>query len=214
MNIVIAGVQGSGKGTQATKIATEYGLTHISPGDVLRKHIADRTPLGIEYKTEYDAGKLASDKIILEIIALEIENANSNGFILDGFPRTIAQAEWLNDNYDIDLTILLECDHDIVVDRMMYRMRSDDTPDGIKQRIKTYCDVTEPAIRELPHRFSVMADQPEDAVYDDIRDRIELIKLVMRLSSWVSTQSSSIQFILTPQILEVVAFYAIILNLR
>src|SRR5512138_140017 len=97
LNLVLFGPPGAGKGTQAKKIAEEFKLMHISTGDILRAEIAEQTPLGIQVKSIMDRGELVSDEILVEILRSVIEKSKGvKGFIFDGFPRTIPQAEALD----------------------------------------------------------------------------------------------------------------------
>ena len=97
LDVLLLGVQGSGKGTQAKRIAAEYGLAHIATGDMLRAAIADGTPLGQRVKPIYDAGELVPDDLMIELIRERLRQPDTDpGFILDGFPRTIPQAEKLD----------------------------------------------------------------------------------------------------------------------
>ena len=99
MNILLLGPQGSGKGTQAKRIADDYGLAHISTGDILRAEVAAGSPLGLQVRSVMDAGKLVSDELILAIIQERLgEDDTQAGFVLDGFPRNIEQANQVPSN--------------------------------------------------------------------------------------------------------------------
>lgn len=101
MKIILLGAPGAGKGTQADIIASKYGIIKLSTGDLLRKQIADKTALGLQIKEIMDSGQLVSDEIMIELIkARTAENDCMNGFILDGFPRTINQADELDKVFD------------------------------------------------------------------------------------------------------------------
>ena len=127
MNIVLFGMPGSGKGTQANFIKIKYNLTHISTGDVFRENIKNNTELGKLVKSYIDSGKLVPDKLTIKLLEKKIEeNTNSKGFIFDGFPRTIEQGIHLDDflfkkNLCIDLTISLEVDEQILINRILKR---------------------------------------------------------------------------------------------
>jgi len=127
MNIVLFGMPGSGKGTQANFIKIKYNLTHISTGDVFRENIKNNTELGKLAKSYIDSGKLVPDKLTIKLLEKKIEeNTNSKGFIFDGFPRTIEQGIHLDDflfkkNLCIDLTISLEVDEQILINRILKR---------------------------------------------------------------------------------------------
>lgn len=173
MNLVIAGVQGSGKGTQAAIIAKKYNLTHISTGDILREHIKNKTELGIAYQESYNAGIFASDDIIYDIIKQEITpDILRDGFILDGFPRNKNQRQWLINNYQIDGTIIIELDEEVAEYRMLTRRRSDDTPESINTRIQDFNKKTLPIIEKLPHVYYVDGDQAIVSVAYEIDSEI------------------------------------------
>ncbi len=123
MRIILLGSPGSGKGTQAKFITEKFGIPQISTGDMLRAAVKDGTPLGVEAKKVMDAGGLVSDQIILGLIKERIVQEDcSNGFLLDGFPRTIAQAEGLNEmQVEIDHVIEISVDDAEIIKRMAGR---------------------------------------------------------------------------------------------
>ncbi|MGZ8190121.1 MAG: adenylate kinase [Methylococcaceae bacterium] len=123
MRIILLGSPGSGKGTQAQFITEKYGIPQISTGDMLRAAVREGTPLGVEAKKVMDAGSLVSDHIILGLIKERITQADcANGFLLDGFPRTIAQAEGLDAmGLDIDFVIEIVVEDEDIVKRMAGR---------------------------------------------------------------------------------------------
>jgi adenylate kinase len=129
MSFVILGAPGSGKGTQAVRIAERYTLQHISTGDLLREAVANKTPLGKQVESILTSGKLVSDEIVLELIKEAVEKlsgGNGKGWILDGFPRTMPQAEALEKvlagiSQTIDAVLVLDVDNDIIVDRLSNR---------------------------------------------------------------------------------------------
>ena len=149
MNIVLFGMPGSGKGTQANFIKIKYNLTHISTGDVFRENIKNNTKLGKLAKSYLDSGKLVPDKLTIKLLEKKIEeNIDSNGYIFDGFPRTIDQGIHL-DNFllkkhiKINLTISLEVDKLILIDRILKRglesRRIDDQSESkIEKRFEEY----------------------------------------------------------------------------
>lgn len=119
MNIVLLGAPGAGKGTQASRICEKYGIAHISTGDIFRKNIREKTPLGIEAKSYIDKGQLVPDKVTVGIVRERIkEDDCKNGFLLDGFPRTVAQAEALENFSVIDVAINI----DVPLDRLLRRL--------------------------------------------------------------------------------------------
>ena len=148
LNVIFFGPPAAGKGTQAKIIESQYNLRQLSTGDMLRAQITEGTELGLQAKKIMDAGKLVSDDIVIGMIADNIEkNKKAKGFIFDGFPRTQAQAEALDDmlkekNAKIDLVLELQVDADALLERIKKRAveegRSDDTVDAMKVRIEQY----------------------------------------------------------------------------
>ena len=127
MNIVLLGAPGAGKGTQAALMVEEYGLAHISTGDLLRTAVKEGTPLGIEAKGYMDAGELVPDSLVIGLIKERLSEPDTEkGVIFDGFPRTIAQAVALDAEYDamgqkVDVTLAIQVDADAVVERLSSR---------------------------------------------------------------------------------------------
>jgi len=120
MRLILLGPPGAGKGTQAKMICEKYGIPQISTGDMLRAAVGAGTPLGIEAKKVMDAGELVSDDLILQLVKDRItENDCNSGYLLDGFPRTIAQAEGMkNLGIDVDYVVELQVDDDEIIERM------------------------------------------------------------------------------------------------
>ena len=156
-NIVIFGAPGSGKGTQSELIINEYGLEHISTGDVLREEIKNETELGKTAKTFIDKGQLIPDELMVDILAhvYDAFGKEHKGVIFDGFPRTIPQAEALKKmlgerGHRIAATIELDVPEDILMDRLIKRGqqsgRSDDNEETIKKRLGVYHNQTAPLI--------------------------------------------------------------------
>ncbi len=150
MRIVLLGAPGSGKGTQAENIVNRYGVDHISTGDLLRAEVSQKTPLGIEAKKIMDAGELVSDEIVLGMIKNRIAEA-SNGFLLDGFPRNINQAEMLDElleelNKPIEKVIHFNVPFDVIKERLLARGRSDDNEETINNRRRVYEKETYPLV--------------------------------------------------------------------
>ncbi|MFP4023478.1 MAG: adenylate kinase [Thiohalospira sp.] len=149
LNIVLFGPPGAGKGTQSKKIISKYGLKHISTGEILRKAIAEKTPLGIEAKKHIDKGYYVPDEMAIDIIKLELDKyPYARGFIFDGFPRTINQANQLEKilsviNAKINVMISLETDEKVIIRRLTHRYNNSGRPDDqsldiIKKRITIY----------------------------------------------------------------------------
>jgi adenylate kinase len=156
LNIVLFGPPGSGKGTQSEKIIDRYGLTHFSTGDMLRAELAAETELGKQARSIMEKGELVSDEIIIGMIRNRISGqTGASGFIFDGFPRTVAQAEALDVLLDdlgmgIHVMLGLEVDRQELIDRLLKRGheqgRSDDNLETIENRIKVYEDQTSPVM--------------------------------------------------------------------
>ncbi len=154
-NLILFGPPGSGKGTQATKLVEKYGLLHISTGDLFRYNLKNKTPLGKEAKTYMDKGALVPDSVTIKMLKAKVdENKEVGGYIFDGFPRTIPQAEALNillgeDNQAISALIALDVDDEEIVTRLLERGktsgRADDTDESIiRNRIAVYKKETTP----------------------------------------------------------------------
>ena len=175
MNVILLGAPGAGKGTQAVRIAAAMNIPHISTGDIFRKNIKEKTPVGLKAKSYIDRGQLVPDEVVVEIVQQRIDEDDcKNGFLLDGFPRTIAQAEALDRLTNIDNVINLEVDLDKLVDRITGRrvcekcgesyhvstkkddicekcggkliQRADDTEEAVKSRLNVYKNETAPLI--------------------------------------------------------------------
>jgi adenylate kinase len=155
VNIVLFGPPGSGKGTQSEKIVEKFGLVHLSTGNLLRQEIADKTPLGIEARNFMDRGQLVPDEVVIGMIDSCLEkHHDAKGFLFDGFPRTVAQAEALDKLLALKKTgickvLALEVSEEELVKRLLKRGetsgRSDDTnEDVIRKRFAVYKSETEP----------------------------------------------------------------------
>jgi len=127
MNIVLLGAAGAGKGTQAAKIIESFGLTHISTGDIFRKNVAEGTPLGVEAKRYMDAGQLVPDEVVIAMVKDRLSQPDCvAGFMLDGFPRTIVQAEALDAELAksgefLDCALSITSDYSILTERIVGR---------------------------------------------------------------------------------------------
>ncbi len=154
MRLILLGPPGAGKGTQAQRLVARYGIVQLSTGDMLREAVRDGTPIGLKAKAVMDAGKLVSDDIVIGIISDRIDQADcSKGFILDGFPRTVAQAEALDrilaeKGLKLDAVIEFKVDQEKLVDRILQRaretaargepVRKDDDPEIFKTRLEAF----------------------------------------------------------------------------
>jgi len=164
MKIVFFGPPGSGKGTQAKLLAKELNILHLSTGDILREKLIDGDSLSIKLKEIMSSGNLVSDEILNQIIANKLMSEEcSNGFILDGYPRTISQSEFLlsffkSNNLILDVIFNFKIDFKIVEERIVLRakkeQRSDDNIDVIKTRLDKYIEETYPVSQFFSDNFS------------------------------------------------------------
>lgn len=148
-NYIFLGAPGVGKGTLAEQLAKNYGLIHVSTGEIFRQEIEQKTTLGLEIKSIVDRGEYVPDELTNQIVkkTLLSPTIQSHGFILDGYPRTINQAQFLKrNNIKINQVILLTAPLKMVLSRLLGRKRADDNPDIISQRIHVYNTKTKPLI--------------------------------------------------------------------
>ena len=156
MRLVLLGAPGSGKGTQATRLKEHLQVPHVSTGDLLRAEVAAGSTLGLEAKQVMDRGHLVSDEILLGMLEARFARADtSNGFILDGYPRNLAQAAALDNllariGQPMDFAVQLEVPTDLLVDRIAGRAkaegRADDSPESVRTRLDVYDSQTAPVI--------------------------------------------------------------------
>jgi len=152
MRLIFLGPPGAGKGTQAQRVAAKYSLPHISTGDILRSAVAAQTPLGLKAKDYMDRGELVPNSLVLDLVRERLQaDDTKSGWILDGFPRNVSQAEFLASLLDdisqsLDSVVNFEVDDDTIVARMLERGRQDDNEETIRRRLVVYRDETEPLI--------------------------------------------------------------------
>jgi adenylate kinase len=186
LDVLLLGVQGSGKGTQAKRLAGEYGLAHVATGDMLRAAMAEGTPLGQRVRPIYEAGELVPDDLMIELIRERLQSPDTGGgFILDGFPRTMAQADALDSmlsEIDRPLTVVLELQvpDAVAIERLRKRAaeegRSDDTPEAITKRIALYNQETKPLVshyRLAGNLVGIHGDRPENEVFTEIQQAVD-----------------------------------------
>jgi adenylate kinase len=156
MRLLIMGPPGAGKGTQATFIAEHFKIPAISTGDIFRANVSEGTPLGVEAKRYMDAGEYVPDEVTNLMVRNRIDEPDAtNGFLLDGYPRTLAQVEELDGmieftGHQLDAVVVLTVDQDEIVGRLVRRAqiegRADDTEDVVRRRQEVYTAETEPLI--------------------------------------------------------------------
>ncbi len=182
LNIVLFGPPGSGKGTQSEHLIKQFSLVHLSTGDILRSEIAAQSQLGNEAKKIMDKGELVPDEVVIGMISGIIErNKDAKGFIFDGFPRTIAQAEALDvmltkHSTKVNLLIMLDVDEEVLIKRLVIRGeksgRKDDVDINIiHNRINVYRSQTKPVskfYKKQGKSFPINGMQTEEEVYSDI----------------------------------------------
>jgi adenylate kinase len=186
VNILLLGPQGSGKGTQAKRICEAYGIPHIATGDMLRAAMAAGTELGRKVTPIYDSGGLVPDDLMIELIRERLaEDDTENGFVLDGFPRTMAQAEALDPilrqiGRELDVVFVLQLSDELCIERLLKRAqlegRVDDTPDAIAKRLEIYRRETEPLIEWYRIRSNVVTihgDRSVNEVFAEIQRALE-----------------------------------------
>ncbi|MDD4840195.1 MAG: adenylate kinase [Clostridia bacterium] len=199
-NIVLLGAPGAGKGTQAVLIAKEYNIPHISTGDILRRNIKEQTELGKAAKSFIDAGALVPDQVVIDIVKARLDESDAaDGYILDGFPRTLAQAEALSQVAKIDIALNLVVPFETIIERLSGRrvcicgetyhtsmlngsdtckkcgqklfIRDDDKPETVKARLEVYNKQTAPLID-----YYAKAGVLEDVESISVEKTFELVK--------------------------------------
>jgi len=182
--IIILGRQGAGKGTQCARLVSEYGIVHVSTGDMLRAAVAAGTELGQQAEAIMSSGGLVSDEIMNGIVAerLAEDDITENGVLLDGFPRTTGQAETLEAilaDHGVELTAAVNIDVPLeeVTTRMMSRGREDDTEEAIAERLRNYEEQTAPLLDFFAERNKLVVIDglgAEDEVFARVRGALAL----------------------------------------
>jgi adenylate kinase len=186
LNVLLLGPQGSGKGTQGKLIAAEYGIPHIATGDMLRAAIAEGSELGLKVKPIYDEGRLVPDELMVDLIRDRLgHDDTAEGFVLDGFPRTLAQAEALDELLEelgrpLNVVLELQLPKEVTIERLRLRAvdegRADDTPEAIETRLQLYHQQTEPLIEHYRARGSLVgipADVTIEQVFAGVQKALE-----------------------------------------
>ena len=191
MNVIVLGPQGSGKGTQAKKIASTYGVPHIATGDMIREMKERPTELGRELREVYDRGDLVNDDMMIRLIRDRLDRGDTlPGFVLDGFPRTLVQAEALDDlmselSRPIDIVFEFQVpNRQQLLDRLLKRAaeenRSDDTPDAIQRRLELYEAETAPLVEYYRSTrgnvVGIHADRTIESVFHEIAESLDQVQ--------------------------------------
>lgn len=177
--VIFLGPPGAGKGTQAQTLAEHWKVPHISTGDILRSAIKEQTPLGVKAKSFVDSGQLVPCELVQDMVEERLQKADtSSGWILDGFPRTVEQAAFLDNllkkmNLGGAMVINLDVPDDVVVGRLLERGRRDDTESVIRRRLEVYRSETTPLIDYYGDRKQLVVingNQSADTVTTNLKD--------------------------------------------
>ena len=180
MLVVFIGPPGSGKGTQASRLCQHLSITHLSTGDMLREAIQNETELGVQAQQYMDRGELVPDQLVVSMVADALRNPPCNeGCLLDGFPRSLPQAEALDQMLDaegqrIDVALELDVDEEALIERLLARKRPDDTIDTIHHRLQVYREQTSPLLvyyRERGQLRTVNGKGTVDEVHQQILEQ-------------------------------------------
>jgi len=186
LNVLLLGPQGAGKGTQADRISAEYGIPHVATGEMLRAAIAAGTELGRTVESIVNAGELVPDDLMISLIRDRLARDDTDaGFVLDGFPRTTAQAEALDAMFNeigrtFNVVFSLQIPDEVAFERLRRRAkvegRADDTDDAIHRRLDNYHRETEPLIeyyRTRGNLVTIHADRSENEVFTEIQRALD-----------------------------------------
>lgn len=200
VRLLLIGAPGSGKGTQAVRLADRFGITHISSGDLLRQHVRDETQIGKTIKQYVDAGDLVPDAVVADMLFKPVIAATeSGGYVLDGFPRTVEQAEAAYEvarahHAHVEATIHLDVPTDELVRRLLARSRgSEDSAEVIEHRIQVYEQKTVPLLKYYNERewlVTIDGSQTEDEVHEAIVARVSRLASPQSADSPTSPQGS------------------------
>jgi adenylate kinase len=188
LDILLLGPQGAGKGTQAKRISSEYGIPHVASGEILRAEMEAGTELGLRVRNVYDRGDLVSDELMIELIRHRLAQPDTAaGFILDGFPRTTVQAEALDATFaeigrSFSVVFALQIPDSVAIERLTRRAdlegRVDDTPEAIRRRLENYHRETEPLIeyyRARSRLVPIHGERSENEVFAEIQRALEQV---------------------------------------
>ena len=177
--LLFVGPPGAGKGTQAARLCEKHGLRHLSTGDLLRAEVAAGSELGKEAEAVMNRGELVTDSLVLAIVKTQLSALNGQGWLMDGFPRNVAQAEELAPllqelDQAIESVVLLELDDAVLIERLLSRGRADDNEEVIRNRLEVYKQQTAPLIDHYSSQKLLARVQANGSV-DAIAERIESI---------------------------------------
>jgi len=178
-HLLFLGAPGAGKGTQADLLSQTYSYLHLSTGELLRKEIEMNTLLGNQVKDIINSGELVSDELVLEIVKQNLNNDNK-GWILDGYPRNLSQANSLNEvlieiNQPLDVVFYLDIPEEVLINRLLLRGRKDDTEETIRTRVNIYKKTTEPLIqyfKDLSLLEYIDANRDLKTISSDIKQKM------------------------------------------
>lgn len=177
--LLFLGPPGAGKGTQAARLCEGHGMKHLSTGDLLRSEVAAGTALGQEAEAVMNRGELVSDALVLAIVESQMKALTADGWLLDGFPRTVPQAEALEPllkelQQPIEAVVLLELDDAVLIERLLARGRADDNEAVIRNRLEVYREKTAPLISFYRDKDLLVA-VPAHGSVEEITDRIRAV---------------------------------------
>ena len=186
--IIVIGPQGSGKGTQAQLLCDQFDFVHISIGDILRWQMQHHTKLAARVQRIMNEGRLVPDEIVEEVVAKRLQEHDWNyGFVLDGFPRTRPQAEYLFENWNLDRAIYLDIPDEVVHERVMDRVlhgksggftkRDDDNPQALRTRLREYHEKTAPLLRLFQQKSMLVTVDGNRSIQEVHRSVVEALGL-------------------------------------
>ena len=174
--LLFLGPPGAGKGTQATRLCEANGMKHLSTGDLLRAEVSAGSELGREAEAVMNRGELVSDALVLAIVENQMKALSSGGWLLDGFPRTVPQAEALEPllaelQQPIEAVVLLELDDAVLIQRLLARGRTDDNENVIRNRLEVYREKTAPLV-SFYRKKDLLINVPAQGSVEEITERI------------------------------------------